>query len=134
MKKTVLSKLVVLAGFLCLLSSTALGQQSDSFYLKITHLFQHVEPARVSTGLLKDYGLEFVNVADYDGTVSMSGNRVSEGTWDDLFTSVYTFRFNNVMLGMFHPDSVFKAIRNAGNNGYIPLSLLFWQIGRVQSL
>lgn len=84
-----------------------------------------MEANRVSTGLLQDYGIDFVNVQNYDGIQVTDSNMVSTNVWDDLYTSLYTYRFNNVMAGMAHPDTVFAAIRAAESNNRIPLSLLF---------
>lgn len=50
-------------------------QTADSFYLKITHVFQNMETSRVSSGLLCDYGLDFADVKNFDGvqqTLSVS--------------------------------------------------------------
>jgi len=132
MKKRTLSFLALLVGMFSITAFTATAQVADSFYLKMTHIFQNVETNRASTGLLKDYGIDFVNVSDYDGVQMSNSNIMYVNTWDDLYTSLYTYRFNNVMAGMTHPDVVFDAINTAASGGKVPLSLLLMQYDAYQ--
>jgi len=63
------------------------------FQNKMTVIYQNVDRAAVSTGLLKDYGLMMTDVEVFNGTLQ-SNNYVNRSVWSTLYTSVYNMRFN----------------------------------------
>lgn len=57
---------ITLVSILLAFSGTSFSQTiADSFYLQMTHLFQHVDTTKVATGLLKDYGMDFADVINF---------------------------------------------------------------------
>lgn len=116
---------VAILSFLLILTMETRAQVSDSFYLQMNHIYNHVETGRVPTGLLKDYGIDFADIKNFDGVQLSDTNIVHTNLWNDLYTSLYTYRFNNTAASVLHPDTVSSAVHNANGSGYVPLSLLF---------
>src|SRR5436853_3184626 len=124
MKNSICLTKAIITCLLCLPSLVSFSQISDSFYQKITHTFQNMETNRVSTGLLKDYGIDFADVHNFDGVQLSDSNVIYSNIWNDLYTSVYTYRFNSSGPSMLNPDTAFGNIMAQKTNGYVPLSLL----------
>jgi len=127
MKSFTFKKLLVLLAFYATFTGLKAQSVSDSFYLQMTHIFQHVDTTKVATGLLKDYGMDFADVINFDGIQVSDTNIVYSNIWNDLYTSLYTYRFTNAPV-LISPDSVFNSqgsLAQAGN--FVPLSLLFYQ-------
>ena len=70
----------------CINTSTAYRDQ-------INQVFANVDPAPITTGLLRDYGLEFANVGEFDG-VPADSNATNLGVWRFVYGSLFTMQFN----------------------------------------
>jgi hypothetical protein len=119
---------------ICLLTVFIAGhaQTADSFYLQITHVFENIETNRVSNGLLRDYGLDFADVENFDGVQLSDTNFVYPNIWYDLYTSLYTYRFNNYAASLPLPDTVFNNIDSLWTSDYVPLSLMLFQYDKLR--
>ena len=102
MKK--ISRILFVAIFLATANVGISQTISDSFYLQMTHIFQHVDTIKLATGLLKDYGMDFADVINFDGVQVSDTNIVYSNIWNDLYTSLYTYRFTNAP-ALLSPDS-----------------------------
>lgn len=67
------------------------------------NLFGLIEPNRVSTGLLADYGFDFTDPKIYNGSVLVDSTLMEQGLYSDLYKMLYTSRFNNSVSSMRHP-------------------------------
>jgi hypothetical protein len=132
MRNTFCFQKLILLCFFSFYSLFLSAQTYDSFYLKITHVFQHIETNRVSTGLLKDYGIDFADLINFDGVQLSDTNVIYSNIWNDLYTSVYTYRFNSSAPSMLNPDTAFGNIMAQKTNGYVPLSLLLFQYTKLR--
>jgi hypothetical protein len=101
MKKPFLFLLVLCAGY-------AHAQVSDAWKTQIESTFQHVNRSFVTTGLLNDYGLYFTNLEKFNGIPSDT-NYIDKGEWQQLYTTVYSCRFNATAT-LQEPASVFALI------------------------
>ncbi|WP_422355362.1 T9SS type A sorting domain-containing protein [Roseivirga pacifica] len=72
---------------------TNLFAQSTDFSTKINHVFEHVDRGPVLTGLLWDYGFQFVDVLEYDGVIR-TDNYLGGAEWRGLYASLYSQAFN----------------------------------------
>lgn len=73
-------------------------------------IYQNVDRSPVTTGLLKDYGLNLTDVSRYNGTIQPN-NAVNRGEWQSLYSSLYFMKFNpNATLPS--PASLNTAIAN----------------------
>ncbi len=96
----------------------ALAQTSDAFRTEMNAVFQNVNPAPISSGLLWDYGLELTDVVKFNG-VPTTSNTLTLAEWQLLYSSLFTMRYNsNISLST--PESVRSSISNYGrqSNGH----------------
>ncbi len=68
------------------------------------NLFGLLEPNRVSTGLLADYGFDFTDPKIYNGSVLVDSTLMEQGLYSDLYKTIYTSRFNSSVSSMRHPS------------------------------
>ncbi len=69
--------LFLFISFLMLVFRSLAQDTSDDFYNRVSYVFQHVDTAPVSTGLLLDCGVEFMNLGNFDGVALTENNYVS---------------------------------------------------------
>jgi pimeloyl-ACP methyl ester carboxylesterase len=69
------------------------NEESTVYADAMNAIFQHVDRAPVSTGLLKDYGMEFTRVGKHNG-VRSTDNYAVHTEWQALYLSLYSFIFN----------------------------------------
>ena len=62
----------------------------DSFALRINYIFQHVDKNQVATGILSDYGIDFLNLDNYTGQQFLDSNYVGNKEWFALYNSIYS--------------------------------------------
>jgi hypothetical protein len=98
---------------------------TDSFYNRITHVFQSLEKNRVETGLLRDYGIDFIDIQSHSGSHLADSAAVSTYKWYELYKSLYTYRINQNAPVFTEPDTLAAAMYNYKiNTGVTPLPLL----------
>ena len=88
--------------FLTLLISTQVFAQTftppayadidTNYRTYVNQVFGLLETARVSTGLLVDYGFDFTNPKIYNGTVLVDSTLMEQGLYADLYKTLYTSR------------------------------------------
>ncbi len=73
-----MKKQLLLFSFLTLCIFKSFSQDSpDAFYNRVSYVFQHVDTSPVTTGLLLDCGVEFMNLGNFDGVALTENNYVS---------------------------------------------------------
>ena len=72
-----MKKLLLFISFLMLVFRSLAQDTPDDFYNRVSYVFQHVDTAPVSTGLLLDCGVEFMNLGNFDGVALTENNYVS---------------------------------------------------------
>jgi hypothetical protein len=77
----------------------------DSFANRINYIFQYVDKNQVSTGILTDYGIDFLNLANYTGQQLHDSNYVGNKEWITIYTSLYSSQVR-VVNSLPGPDSV----------------------------
>ncbi len=65
--------------------------QSSDYYNRMDHVFGAIEPSKVTTGLLKEFGVRHNEVELFNGTIS-TDNLVDEIQWQSLYSSLYSMR------------------------------------------
>lgn len=61
----------------------------------MNYVFHYVNKNQIATGLLRDYGIEFLNLDNYTGAVLHDSNFVSLDEWRMLYTSLYSSQINS---------------------------------------
>ncbi|MBD2769235.1 T9SS type A sorting domain-containing protein [Hymenobacter sp. BT664] len=95
-------------------ASPSNAEVDGNFHAYVGQVFGGLEPNRVPTGLLADYGFEFANPRIYNGSLLEDSTLVDQTTYADLYNTLYTSQFNAAAAGMRHPgvhDSLCYAAR-----------------------
>ena len=87
----------------------------------MNYVFHYVNKNQIATGLLRDYGIEFLNLDNYTGAVLHDSNFVSLDEWRMLYTSLYSSQINS-NANMLYLDTVNNLINETTIQ--IALSLL----------
>ena len=102
---------------LLLIAATSLNiyaqNTPDSFANRINYIFQYVDKNQISTGILSDYGIDFLNLDNYTGQQLHDSNYVSNREWITLYTSLYSGQVRLVS-SLPPPDSVGHTNRRGG--------------------
>jgi len=93
-------------------------------------LFQHMDKSKITTGLLSDYALEWVDMAAYDGIPSDT-NYVDIAAWNSLYFSIYHAKINN-NISLATLETVENAINNAAPvNNAVPLAIMHYRYDKL---
>jgi len=66
----------------------------QDFTYQMNHIFQHVDKSKIASGLLSDYGLQFV-APEYFNGVPADSNYVDMDTWRMLYSGMFTSKMDN---------------------------------------
>jgi len=105
-------RLFVMSILVLTIFETRLNAQSfdtTQYYGKMNYVFANVDKNQVSTGMLKDYGIEFLNLDNYTGTQMHDSNFVNLDEWRLLYASLYSSQVN-VNSGLLYLDTINKLI------------------------
>ena len=120
--------LLFLAGWM--ITSNLLSQNPGQDYTnQMNYIFQYVDKNRITTGLLSDYGLQFIEPDVFNG-VPADSNYVNMDTWKMLYSGIYTSKINN-NISMTLPETVFTQIDNATHSTAVPLAMMHYQYNQL---
>ncbi len=97
---------------LCIVTSFAQSFDTTQFYGKNNFLFEHIDKTPISTGLLRDYGIDFQELDNYRGTSLHDSNFTSLADWRMLYTSLYSQQINGTA-SLMYLDTLNK-LRSSG--------------------
>lgn len=105
---------------------SAKGQPSN-YYNRMQQVFGAIDKNKVSTGLLKEFGIRFNEVEAYNGTLGTT-NYTDKTQWQSLYNSLHSMRVGTVAT-MTEPDLVFAHLDNQqkANPSIIMLTALHYQ-------
>ena len=106
MKKILLFTLVLLCStglFAQTYTPPAFAEVDNNYRNYVNQVFGALEPNRVPTGLLADYGFDFTDPKIYNGIVLADSTLMEQGIYSELYKTIFTSRFNNNIIGMRHP-------------------------------
>jgi hypothetical protein len=82
--------------FMLMISTHAQSYDTTQYYGKMNYIFHYLDKSLVSSGMLRDYGIEFLNLDNYTGSSSLhDSNYVSVSDWRLLYGSLYSSKINN---------------------------------------
>ena len=113
------------AGITMTMHLTAQNPAGQEFTDRMNHIFQYVDKSRISTGLLSDYGLQFVEPKYFDG-IPADSNYVSMDTWRMLYSGMFTSRINN-NASLTDPETVFALIDSAAHPTAVPVAMMHYE-------
>jgi hypothetical protein len=85
-------KQLLLNAFLLIIVSVSCAQtyNTTQYYGKMNYVFSNVNKSQITTGMLKDYSIEFLNLANYTGQQLHDSNYVSNKEWISIYTGLYS--------------------------------------------
>ncbi len=107
---------------LCSIMSYAQSYDTTQFYGKNNFLFQHIDKSPITTGLLRDYGIDFQELDNYTGTALHDSNFTSLTDWRMLYRSIYSQQINSTA-GLLYLDTLNKLFNQYGIVGQ-PISFV----------
>jgi hypothetical protein len=76
--------------FLFLNKSYAQSIDTTQFYGKMNYLFANIRKAPITSGLLREYGIDFQKLDNYTGVSIHDSNFTSLTDWSMLYASLYS--------------------------------------------
>lgn len=112
-----MKNLLILFFFLGAISVFA---QNTNYYNRMEHVFGAIEQSKVTTGLLKEFGVRLNEVEAYNGSGLDTTNWVDVTQWQSLYYSLYSMRVGTATT-MIDPATVYAQIDNevSANPGII---------------
>lgn len=119
MKKifTLIVSIIILIG-----ETQSQSYDTTQYYGKMNYVFQHVNKSQITTGLLRDYGIEFLNLDNYTGAALHDSNFVAVDEWRMLYTGLYSSQINS-SANLLYLDTVNRLI-NKYNYDSLPISFI----------
>ncbi|ARN78448.1 hypothetical protein BST97_10875 [Nonlabens spongiae] len=105
-----------------LLTAMLLMAQNNDYASRMDHIFKNIDPNKVTTGYLKDFGIRFVNMELADGSINTT-NAVSKSEFIGLYNSLYTMRVGNTAAGMLSPQAFKSNLNDQIDNSNVDVLL-----------
>jgi hypothetical protein len=86
-------------------------QDTITFFGKSNYIFEHLDKEQITTGLMSEYGIPFINVSDYNGTAVSKINYATLQQWRLLYASLYSLQIN-AKIGMEPLEAINEKIHN----------------------
>lgn len=96
--------------------------QNNTYYNRMQHVFGNIDKAKVTTGYLKEFGIRFNTIEDYDGVLDTL-NYVDKLQWKNLYSSLYTMRVGTSAQNMTSTNTVFNNLNSQQQNDTINILL-----------
>ena len=61
-------------------------ETDTTFFTQMNYIFAHVDKSKTPYGMLRDFGMEFTNIENYNGTAALADSNYAD---DDAFWDVY---------------------------------------------
>lgn len=87
------------------MTSFVLFAQNTAYYQRMKQTFENIDPTKVTTGHLKEFGIRFNEVEAYDGTLQ-ADNYMNHSQWQALYSSLYTMRVGMASATMTAPGTL----------------------------
>jgi len=105
---------------------------TDPYSNQISFIFEHVDRSPVTTGLLSDYGVGYLNYNNYPGTTLHDSNYVDMARWRLLYTFLYSSRFNDAA-SLAPPKTVSARIAGYDTLQVTNLPVLYFNYQRIRA-
>ncbi len=124
------------ASFFFALLFTNIQAQTEtdtSFSAQMNYVFANVDKSKVPYGILKDYAMEFTNLAQFNGAAVLAdSNATNMGTLYEVYYTLLTGRIHSSASGFIKADSISSRWANYRQPGRITLAGLFFQYARFK--
>jgi len=112
------NKLLLITFLLCLFAKT----QNNDYANRMEHIFENINPSKVTIGFLKDYGISLVDMEKANGVLS-NENQVNRSQFVSIYNSLYTMRIGNTASNFIDPAAFTNALNNATTSNDVDVVL-----------
>ena len=121
-----MKRLLLLCSFV-LLTNLASAQQEINydFTNKMNALFGQLDKSKIPNGILLDYGMEFTNLEEFDGTLT-NRNYVTLGRLEEVYKTLLTSKINPNTNSLVNPTVFKNNLKNNRTKGTIAIGGLFY--------
>ena len=120
---------------LCLVCENIFAQtETDTtFSNQMNYIFANVDKTKTPYGILRDYGMEFTNIENYNGTAVLADSNYADANacWD-VYQTLLTSRGRTSATGFAKGDTVDNRWYNQRVPGKIVLSGLYFNYSRFK--
>ncbi len=114
-------------------SSKAQTEIDTTFATQMNAVFANVDKSKVPYGILRDYGMEFVNLENYNGTATLAdSNYVDGGIFWDVYNTLVMSRIYSSASAFVHPDSLDAHWFSYRQPGRVTLAGLYFKYARFK--
>jgi hypothetical protein len=106
-------------------------QANTDFANQMNTIFQYLEKNRVPHGILTDFGLEYVDLGGYNGTLS-SENHTSRTRVHESFYTLISSRIRQVNTGFMQPIDFEKLWHSKRTQGLITIGGLYFKYAKFK--
>lgn len=130
-----MTKLSVLSLLLCMSflpgifaqgNLTVTASYDTTLWYQNNHVFENIDPMRISSGIHLDYGIQFTDISRYDGIHIRDSNVVSFGTLEQINSTLYTGTIRPFHAQPMHPESLYANLRRNTELNHLKLSGLLY--------
>jgi hypothetical protein len=127
-----MKRLLLLCSFV-LLTNLASAQQEINydFTNKMNALFGQLDKSKIPHGILLDYGMEFTNLEEFEGTLT-DRNYVTLGRLEEVYKTLLTSKINPNTNSLVTPTIFKNNLKNNRAKGVIALSGLFYNYAKFK--
>ena len=86
MKKLYLFLITLITLCLFCENISAQTETDTTFFTQMNYIFAHVDKTKVPYGMLRDFGMEFTNIENYNGAAALADSNYADA---DAFWDVY---------------------------------------------
>ncbi|MFT4804784.1 MAG: hypothetical protein ACI9YE_001991 [Psychroserpens sp.] len=112
------NKLLLITLLLCFFAKA----QNNDYANRIEHIFENINPSKVTTGFLKDYGISLVDIEKANGVLS-NENQVNRSQFVSIHNSLYTMRIGNTVSDFIDPAAFTNTLNNATTSNDVDVVL-----------
>lgn len=124
---------LLLAGILIINICKAQTYDTTTYYGKMNFIFNNISHTQITTGLLRDYGIDFLSLDDYTGKVLNDSNYVTLTDWRSLYVTLYSGQINTPA-NMLYLDTINRRIsKYALSNLPVSFACLYYNYNVLDS-
>lgn len=119
---------------LCLCLHVEAQRRVDTTYAsRINAVFASLEKQRIPYGILKDYGLAFTSLDNFNGITSLSdSNLITPGVFRSIYSSIGASRIHSSATGIVNPDTLDNSWQAYRDTSRITLAGLFFNYSKFK--
>ncbi|QTE21378.1 hypothetical protein [Polaribacter cellanae] len=104
---------------------------NNSFTTKMDALFGQLDKNKVPDGILLDYGMEFTNLAEFNGTLT-TRNYVTLGRLDEIYKTLLTSKINTNANGLVTPTAFKNNLKTSRKKGIIAVTGFYFKYAKFK--